>query len=391
MSGSLQTRLTRYVLGFLGWTAAGLFLFSQELTRRIYWNDPTPRTELFVSWMIGIYILAAATPPTLWLGRRFPIDSQRWVRSSALHLLFSIFFSIVELALEAALFVQFGILPWLFQDSFRVTFSTLLVLAFHSNMLGYWTVLGIQHGFRYYHRFRDREREALRLELRASELSTQLAQAQLNALKMQLQPHFLFNTLNALMVLIRQGNTRDAEETLDRLSDLLRWVLDDVDAQEVPLRRELEFIGLYLRIEQVRFRDRLTIDISAAPDVLDAGVPHMCLQPLVENAIRHGIGKSSLSGLVKIRAWREADMLHIEITDDGPGFPGHPMLKGHGIGLANTRARLRQFYGDTAQLSTGPAAGGGASVAVRVPFREIESPGPAEVIGLHAADSADCR
>jgi LytS/YehU family sensor histidine kinase len=178
------------------------------------------------------------------------------------------------------------------------------MLGFHSNITTYFTLLGMQYGWQYYRQYQEREREALRLKLDASELRTQLMRAQLSALKMQLQPHFLFNTLNAIMVLVRQQKGRQAEETLARLSDLLRCVLEDVEAQEVPLRRELEYLQLYLSIEQVRFQDRLRVEISADPAILEAAVPHMGLQPIVENAIRHGIGRSSAAGRIQISAAR---------------------------------------------------------------------------------------
>src|SRR5262249_20097228 len=155
----------------------------------------------------------------------------------------------------------------------------------------------------------------------ASELQAQLMRAQLSALKMQLQPHFLFNTLNAIMVLVRQQKGRQAEETLARLSDLLRWVLDDVDTQEVPLRRELEYLQLYLAIEEVRFQDRLRVEIDADPLVLDAAVPHMGLQPIVENAVRHGIGRSLKAGRIHICASRVNGTLEVKVKDDGPGLP----------------------------------------------------------------------
>jgi sensor histidine kinase YesM len=191
-----------------------------------------------------------------------------------------------------------------FHEGFCGDVFVVFMLGFHSNITTYFTLLGMQYGWQYYRQYQEREREAPRLKLDASELRTQLMRAQLSALKMQLQPHFLFNTLNAIMVLVRQQKGRQAEETLARLSDLLRCVLEDVEAQEVPLRRELEYLQLYLSIEQVRFQDRLRVEISADPAILEAAVPHMGLQPIVENAIRHGIGRSSAAGRIQISAAR---------------------------------------------------------------------------------------
>ena len=198
-------------------------------------------------------------------------------------------------------------------------------------------MLGIQSGFRYYRGFQERE-------LHASELKAQLVRAQLSALKMQLQPHFLFNTLNAIMVLVRQQRGRQAEEMLARLSDLLRCVLEDVEAQQISLRRELEYLRLYLSIEQVRFQDRLGIEISADDTALDAAVPHMGLQPIVENAVRHGIGRVAAPGTIRISASRTNENLVIRVADDGPGLGTAGLAEVRGIGLANTRARLQQLY-----------------------------------------------
>jgi len=269
------------------------------------------------------------------------------------------------------------------------TFFVVFMLGFHGNITTYFTLLGMQYGWRYYRKYQEREREALRLELDASELRTQLMRAQLSALKMQLQPHFLFNTLNAIMVLVRQQKGRQAEETLARLSDLLRCVLEDVEAQEVPLRRELEYLQLYLSIEQVRFQDRLRVEIAADPAVLEAAVPHMGLQPIVENAIRHGIGRSSAAGRIQISAERVDEKLVVKIQDDGPGLPLEGASQGRGIGLSNTRARLHQLYGDAAQLTVENGATGGAVATMVLPFRLAPGVTETEVMEVHAFDHVD--
>ena len=200
-------------------------------------------------------------------------------------------------------------------------------------------------------------------------------QARLGALKAQLQPHFLFNTLNAIVVLVRQQKGQQAEETLARFSDLLRAVLADMDAQEVTLARELEYLKLYLSIEQLRFSDRLRVDIDVDPELLDAAVPHMSLQPIVENAIRHGVGNRVTPGVIEIRAARIADTLTVSVRDDGPGFRGGAAGHGMGLGLANTRARLRQLYGADADLRTESGPHGGALVTVLLPFHLVENLG----------------
>jgi LytS/YehU family sensor histidine kinase len=186
---------------------------------------------------------------------------------------------------------------------------------------------------------------------------------------MQLQPHFLFNTLNAIMVLVRQQKNHEAEEMLGGLSDLLRCVLDDVDAQEVSLRRELEYVGLYLAIEQVRFQDRMSVDMAVDADVMDAAVPHMVLQPIVENAIRHGIGGSSAAGKIRISARRVNDALEMKVQDDGPGLAAANAGQTRGIGLTNTRARLQQLYGEAASLAVENDEQRGVSATIVLPYR----------------------
>jgi two-component system, LytTR family, sensor kinase len=185
------------------------------------------------------------------------------------------------------------------------------------------------------------------------------------------------------MVLVRQQKGREAEEMLSRLSDLLRCVLDDVDSQEVPLRRELEYVQLYLSIEEVRFQDRLQIEIAAAPEILDAAVPHMILQPIVENAIRHGIGRSSSAGRIRISAYRMKATLEMKVEDDGPGLAPPGAGQTHGIGLTNTRARLNQLYGDAATLSVESGEENGVAATISLPCR-ILSAGPE--VGLPEMD-----
>ena len=338
-----RRKLQRYLAYLLAWTVFGLFNFSRDLTSQLYRHEQTHWREALTSWMVAVYILAALTPVVLWLGRRWPIERSTWRTRVPLHLALGVLFSAVELALETVAFIQLGLLESVVKHSFLIGFPLLLVAGIHANIITYWVILGIQSGFRYYRASQERE-------LHASELQAQLMKAQLSALKMQLQPHFLFNTLNAIMVLVRQQRGTQAEEMLARLSDLLRCVLEDVDAQQIPLRRELEYLRLYLSIEQVRFQDRLDIQISADDTALDAAVPHMGLQPIVENAVRHGIGRAAAAGTIRISALRAEQVLIIRVVDDGPGLGTADVLDGRGIGLANTRARLHQLYGDAASL-----------------------------------------
>ncbi len=352
----------------LAWTLIGLIYFAQNVTRRFYWDDPNPWQDLRY-WMANIYLSALLTPLIVWAGRRWPLE-QPWARVLALHLLFSLIWSCGKLTMEALFHLTWNEF-WPIEPMITVgsEFTLVFMFGFHTSLVAYWVVLSIQSAIRNHERFRERAEAALRSDLRASQLETQVAQARLGALKAQLQPHFLFNTLNAIVVLVRQQKGRQAEETLARFSDLLRAVLADMDAQEVTLARELEYLRLYLSIEQVRFSDRLRVEIDAPAELLDAAVPHMALQPLVENAIRHGVGRRSTPGVIAIRASREGDSLKLAVQDDGPGFGARGESGGRGLGLSNTRARLKQLHGEAADVRIADANGGGAEVTLVLPFR----------------------
>ena len=363
---------------FLAWTLVGLIYFAQNVTRRFYWEDPNPWQDLRY-WSANIYISALLTPLIVWAGRRWPLERQRIGRLLALHFLLSIGWALSRLSLEAAFHLGWNEF-WPIQPpvTFKSEVTLLFIFGFHTAVVAYWVVLSIQTAIRNESLFQERAQAVLRSNLRASQLETQVAQARLGALKAQLQPHFLFNTLNAIVVLVRQQKGQQAEETLARFSDLLRAVLADMDAQEVTLQRELEYLRLYLSIEQLRFSDRLRVDIDVDPELLDAAVPHMALQPIVENAIRHGIGARASPGAIRIHGRRirdeSGDHLQVSVRDDGPGFgakcassgPG----SGLGLGLANTRARLKQLYGEGAELRAESPEGGGALVTLVLPFRE---------------------
>lgn len=367
MPTSFKADLRRYPLFFALWTILGLFHFSQAVTQRMVQPDPTPWWRYLVAWLLGVYVWALLTPVILWLGRILPIERRNWVQRASLHLLLAAVFSVFELGVESALYTGLHLFPALITD-LRSTFAFLLIRGFHGGILNYAIVLGVQWGVLYYHRYQERSQEILRFELRASELQTQLVSARLNALKMQLQPHFLFNTLNAITVLVRQRKHRDAEQMLGSLSDLLRGVLQDVEAQEVTLLRELEYLQLYLAIERVRFPDRLRVELAIDPATEEALIPQLVLQPLVENAIRHGMGRSASAGRIQIGSVKINGKVQVRVEDDGPGLDGTCTGEEQGIGMANTRARLKQLYGDDARLDIENGETGGAIVTMTFPF-----------------------
>jgi hypothetical protein len=225
----------------------------------------------------------------------------------------------------------------------------------------YWVVVSVAHAMMFYRRAQERERSTL-------ELSSRLAESKLEALRLQLHPHFLFNTLNAISALIHK-DPRAADDMIGNLSELLRLSLD-VTEQEVPLRREIEFLDRYLEIERTRLGDRLETVKEIGDGALDALVPALVLQPLVENAIRHGIEPRREPGRVIIRVVREDGRLRLNVSDNGVGWSGGKTLRsGHGIGLANTTARLRELYGGTARMELRESPAGGLDVLVEIPFR----------------------
>ncbi|HTU66612.1 MAG TPA: histidine kinase [Steroidobacteraceae bacterium] len=362
-------KLRPWAFYLLAWTLVGLIYFAQNVTRRFYWDDPNPWQDLRY-WLAAIYLSALFTPLVVWAGRRWPLEAP-WPRVLALHLALSFVWAATKLSGEAVFhLVWYRFFPVDPPIGVASEFSLVFLFGLHTSLVAYWVILSIQAAIRNHRLFLERSQAALRADLRAAQLETQVAQARLGALKAQLQPHFLFNTLNAIVVLVRQQKGREAEETLARFSDLLRAVLADMETQEVALARELEYLKLYLSIEQVRFSDRLRVQFDVDPELLDAAVPHMGLQPVVENAIHHGVGQRASPGAIVISARRAGDSLHVTVRDDGPGFStsGKSAAHGLGLGLANTRARLKQLYGDVAELRTGAAPAGGAEVTMIVPF-----------------------
>jgi signal transduction histidine kinase len=352
---------------WLAWTLAGLFYITQDSVPRLYRGEIVPWKYVFVGWMTGMYVCAALTPALLWLGNRWPLE--RNVGYAAFHLCFSVVFSLASAAIEAPLLMALGVFPAATPPrSVMAGVSVMLSFGIQGGVIRYWAVIVLQAVYRSHENAKSREREAFELKVQASELGRQLTTAQLSALKMQLQPHFLFNTLGAIIVFIQQKKTAEAEAMVARLGDLLRLSLDDVDAQEVPLWRELEFLRLYLSIEEVRFKDRLQVRIAAQSELSEALVPHMVLQPLVENAVRHGLGQSEEAVTIDVSATQRGGSLALMVSDDGPGFQS-PRLEEPGIGLANTRSRLGRLYGDGAHLVAENVLPHGVRVTITLPLR----------------------
>jgi hypothetical protein len=327
-----------------------------------------------VLWQLAVWwIWGCLTPIVLRLGRRVTGANASWLRGLLIHLPFSLLLPAAHVA--ASTYIRMLIQPfdvWSDTRPFIEQYSGELRSLFLFDFFVYWAVLGVGYAFDYRERYRERESAA-------SELKAQLAQARLEALKVQLHPHFLFNTLHTISGLVRGGDRQPAVNMIAGLSELLRRALDSADEQEVALREEVKFVELYLDIQLVRFSDRLTVRKDIAPEALDAFVPNMILQPLVENAIRHGVSPCETPGTISISAYRAGRMLHVEVSDDGPGLQsGWRIEESEGIGLANTVERLKRLYGPEHrfELRNVVGVGSGVTASVVIPFREGRGAAP---------------
>ena len=346
---------------FAAWTVFGLLLANQGYMQSQLRGQSVPWVRVLRPGLLDAYLWAFATLAIFWLARRFPLEPGRMVRSIAVHLVAAVVLSLARAGFMVELSRH---VDWLGARSFSRQFWGTSSL----NFLFYGLLLGIAHAALYHARYREREHAAERL-------AAGLSEARLHALKMQLQPHFLFNTLNAISALI-PTEAKPARRMLARLGDLLRITLEHEETQEVTLREELAFLEPYLEIEQARLEDRLTVVMKIAPETLDACVPHLVLQPLVENAIRHGIAPRIEPGRVEISATRGRDerFLHLEVRDDGRGVDrDHEVRTRRGVGLTNIRSRLEQLYDGEHRFELGNHPEAGVVVRITLPFRRGEN------------------
>jgi signal transduction histidine kinase len=334
----------------------GIFTLLAVLFAGQVWLDYL-YARVAVSWpralaisAIDWYLWAAITPVVWWLGARVPIRRGALGRALAVHIPACFLITAVKLPLQEGLGALLA----------GVTRQPASFLKVYVTLLTYWAILAAGAGLRL-----QRDRRAR--ELRAAELQTELARAKLDGLQMRLHPHFLFNTLNGISALMRE-NVEAADLMLTRLSDLLRMTLARADVQEVALAEELELVRRYLDIQQVRFGDRLSVSVDVAPDALRLAVPTMSLQPLVENALRHGAERKPGPARLQLRAHVERGTLHVEVIDDGPGPPATITP---GTGLQTTMRRLVHLYGERARLTLGAHPGGGAAARLTLPARRL--------------------
>lgn len=355
------------MLWTLLWAGIGVFFASEAAIRQYPGHERA--TPWFDALIVNIpfYLLwAALAPAVLRLAGRFPIggDRRARLRAVAVHVVAGLAVAALHLLLAEVFFelirgwrARSAAFPQAVAFSFRHNF--------HINVLTYWGIVAYRH-------LRDYDRGLRERELAATRLERQLAHAELQALRMQLQPHFLFNALNSISSLLFE-NPEAADRMLVRLSDLLRQSLETDGQQEIPLERELDFVGRYLDLERMRFSERLEVTTQVDPGLFDAAVPAFVLQPLVENAVVHGVGRSAEPVSVVLSARKEGGELVLEVVNGLPEDPAAGAGAGAGVGLQNTRARLEQLYGERGRLELEVEPGRRAVARVLLPFRELEA------------------
>jgi len=356
------------------WTFIGIVFTLQGYFTSYRSERPMPFTDSVYLQMTWSYLWALATPLVLWAAARLPIERNNWIRSSLLHVPISILLSVFLTALGHILLWLY----WGYRAGKPFSFANMsrFVVANFSEGIGIYMLIALtSYAYGYYTRYREGQ-------LRTLQLEAQLSQAQLQALKMQLHPHFLFNTLHSISALLTK-DVEAARKMITRLGDFLRLTLENSGSQEVTLQQEMEFLSCYLEIERIRFQNRLVTRIDLPSQTLEAKVPNLILQPIVENAIRHGIAPRSTPGLIEIEAKQLSNKLRIQVRDNGPGLSDHRSsvnLFKKGLGLANTETRLERLYGadHLFDLSNNPE--GGLIVTLEIPFhKDGDAPSQSEL------------
>ena len=358
--GRIRWRRLALIWGI--WTFIGIVFTFQGYFSSFRSERPIPLTQSAYVQMVWSYLWALATPLVLWFAARLPIEKNNWIRSSLLHLPISVVLSCVVTAIGRVLiWLNFG-----YREGKPLAFESVtnFVVANFSEGIGIYLLIALtSYALRYYRQYREGQLKTLQLE-------SQLSLAQLQALKMQLHPHFLFNTLHSISALLNK-DADAARKMITRLGDFLRLTLENSGSQEVTLEQEMAFLVCYLEIERIRFQNRLVTRMDIASETLDAKLPNLILQPIVENAIRHGIAPRSSPGLIEIEAKHHDGRLRIQVRDNGPGLSTHRTSENlfrKGLGLANTKTRLERLYGAVHLLDLSNNPGGGLIVTLEIPF-----------------------
>ncbi len=359
MALTLTSRTRRFLpwaLIFVAWTLIVVTFSVQAYVFAVARGRPDNFWHEFLVASTDWYIWAALTPLVLFFCRRFRITKDNWLSAVPVHFAVGIVISFLQLAIQVRL-------NYIVNPGYKMTYWRVLyffaTFKGHINLLTYWVIVALNHGFYYYEQSRTRE-------LAWSRMETDLANAQLQVLNMQLHPHFLFNTLHSISTLI-SDDPQAARQMVLKLSDLLRASLNKIDQPAVPLHQELELLECYISIEQTRFKDRLTIEKEIDPSALVCEVPTMILQPLVENAVRHGIGKHRQADLISIVAQRASGRLLLEVRNRIGSVENGGSTVARGIGHSNTRARLEQLYNGQHSFEIANREGGGVSVKLSLP------------------------
>ena len=357
-----RRRWARWLFAFLCWLAIVLFYSTRRFPGR---TDPWTRS---VEGSAGIwFVWALFVPAIIWCDRALRLRIDSLLRRLLLHVPLSLMVTALSVYVYQAVSLLLDGKLGSFSLSFDVLRNSWTGL-FHTHLLVYWGILGVYIALESQSRLRERQ-------LRTAELEHQLVEARLAALQTQLNPHFLFNALNAISAYVERS-PRTARRMLEQLGDLLRLSLSHSGDQEIPLAEEMEFIDKYMSLQQARFGDRLKVTTLIDPGGLAALVPTFLLEPLVGNAIRHGIAPRSDRGSVEIGARKAGDRLQLWVRDDGPGLPeGWDVEKSCGIGLRNTRERLRCLYGAGHTFRITGETGRGVAVEIEMPFREADGRG----------------
>jgi two-component system LytT family sensor kinase len=347
---------------FLGATVLGVFSAIQAYNYVALFDDkPQPLAVLFGLNMSYWYAWALLAPLVLWLARTYRFERGKWVRALAVHVPAVIVITFAHAMLLGA--GRVATLQFLAEREvdWWLGVRERFFLYFDWEMMTYWAIIAASHAYDFYRESQDRA-------LTTAQLQTRLAEARLQALQRQLHPHFLFNTLHTISALMHR-DIDAADAMLAKLSDLLRLTLERVGTQLVPLKDELDFIHKYLDIERTRYGERLHTTFVIEPDTLGASVPNFVLQPIVENALRHGIGPKVGGGRVEVRAHHNGDWLQLVVQDDGYGVPPDKLdAFNTGVGLSNTRSRLEHLYPGNHTFEFQTPAGGGLAVTIVIPF-----------------------
>ena len=362
----LNRRAAKWFAIWAVWTLFGFFFASQFALQNQLSRNPLPFWQILSWQMVSGYVWFALSPLIIYLARRFPFETGKWKTSLPIHLIASVVIALFQQAIDTFVLTRLGYPPNRQFTSFLEAYQFFVYINLHLSILIYLSVVGIKSAFSYYQKYRERE-------LKTSQLEARLATSRLQVLKMQLHPHFLFNTLNAISELIHR-DPEAAEQMIGDLSDLLRMSFEKLEVQEISLKQELEVLRKYLEIEQMRFQERLKVEMRIAPETLDASVPNMILQPLVENAIKHGLAPRSEGGKIEIGAARNNGSLNLTVSDDGIGVPfGDLENLSEGVGLSNTRRRLRHLYGERHKFDLEAAGKNGFVVNLTIPYKETRN------------------